>query len=311
MREYVISKNDAGGRLDKFLNRLLKEAPASFVYKMLRKKNITLNSAKAQGNEKLCEGDVVKLFFSDETIAKFTGSGKEICLFEEDPDIVYEDENILLINKPVGILSQKAVSDDISMNEICLSYLTKKGEYIPGAPGSYTPSICNRLDRNTTGILIFAKTLIAARYLSQALKERTLHKYYLTWVKGEVNEEANIRGYLYKDEKKNIVKLVDDKDKGDYIETSFTPIRQSMGNTLLKVNLLTGKTHQIRVHLSSIGHPILGDNKYGDKEINKKLGLKYQLLHAYRLEFGDFDGDLQYLSGKIFEAELPECFNKL
>lgn len=311
MKEYVISANDSGQRLDKYLSRLLKDAPSSFIYKMLRKKNITLNSKKASGNEHLSEGDTVKLFFSDETMDKFTGSAKEVPVVDFDPDIIYEDEHIMLVNKPVGILSQKAEADDVSMNEICLSYLTKKGEYDPAVPGAFTPSICNRLDRNTTGILIFAKSLIAARQLSQALKDRTLHKYYLTWVKGNICDEAHICGYLYKDEAKNKVMLVEDKEKGDFIETAYEPLEHIHDYTLLKVNLLTGKSHQIRAHLSSIGHPILGDNKYGDRDLNKSLGLKHQLLHAYRLEFADFDGELKYLSGKSFETEMPDRFKKI
>ena len=312
MRQYIIDKKDADQSLLKYLSRLMKEAPTGFFYKMLRKKNIILNGKKADGHEIIKAGDIVKIFISEDTFELFLTKKIPVDTITDDfaLDIIYEDDNILLINKPAGILSQKALENDVSINEYCISYLVKSGEYNPDIDGAFRPSICNRLDRNTTGILIAAKTLSGAKAINEALRERTIHKYYVCPVKGIIDKPMHLTGSLDKDSALNKVTVYDD-ERGKKIETIINPIGNNGKYSLICVELKTGKSHQIRAHLASIGHPLLGDNKYGDRTLNNKLGLKYQLLHSYKLVMPQFDGELSYLSGKVFETEIPDIMNKL
>ncbi len=318
MQQIIIRENEAGQRLDKLLAKYLKEAPKSFLYKMLRKKNITLNGKKATGNEKLNTGDEVKLFLADETIEKFSGRtpGRMSHNTYQKPDILYEDDNILLINKPVGMLSQKAADTDVSVVEQLIGYLLADGQITEEQLRTFKPSVCNRLDRNTSGMIAAGKSLKGLQELSRLFKERTLGKYYLCLTKGEVKEPSLIRGYLKKDEKTNQVRIYKDEIPGSTrIETKYRPVRTGEDVTLLEVHLITGKTHQIRAHLASVGHPIVGDAKYGDSKVNHSYrsayGLKHQLLHAYRLVFPQLDGALANLSGREFTAPLPEEFRKI
>lgn len=316
MQEFKITANEAGQRLDKFLGKLLSEAPKSFFYKMLRKKNITLNGKKATGQEKLNTGDLVKLFLSDETIKKFSGKEHTVVQTGEKLDILYEDPHILLLNKPVGMLSQKAKDTDVSAVEHLLGYLLITGQLTKEELKTFRPSVCNRLDRNTSGILVAGKSLLGLQEMSRFFKERSLFKYYLCLVAGEVTERTEIRGYLAKDEKKNRVQIFESERSGSTkIETEYRPLISNGKTTLLEVHLITGKTHQIRSHLAAIGHPIIGDYKYGDVTINdryqNRYGLKSQLLHAYRLKMPETDGGLKYLSGKEFTAEVPRLFKRI
>lgn len=316
MQEIKVSENEAGQRLDKLLAKFLKEAPKSFLYKMLRKKNITLNGKKATGQEKLVKGDSVKLFLSDETIEKFAGRAEKVNYPTTSLNIVYEDDHILLLNKPVGMLSQKAKDTDVSAVEYVIGYLLSTGSLKEEDLKTFRPSVCNRLDRNTSGLLAAGKSLAGLQVLSQLFKERHLKKYYLCLVKGQVNKEERIEGYLYKDEKTNKVRILEHEVAGSSrIETEYKPLRSNGKLSLLEVHLITGKTHQIRSHLSSIGHPIIGDYKYGDKEVNDRFKKKYQLssqlLHAYRLEFPQIEGELSYLSDRIFYADVPAQFQKI
>ena len=315
MRQLTVHKNDENQRLDKYLKKYLKEAPGSFIYKMLRKKNIVLNGKKADGTEKLSEGDEIKLFFAEETLEKFTGEGLPKTKTEfpyKALDILFEDENLLIINKPAGELSQKAEPKDISMNEYALGYLQKTGFVTEESLKVYKPSVCNRLDRNTSGILIVAKTYQAAREFGEALQKRTVRKFYQCIVKGNITKDETIDGYLLKDEKTNKVTIFSMPEEGaSEIHTAYHPIKQEHGLTLLEVHLITGRTHQIRAHLSSIGHPILGDFKYGDRKIAEKFHVKYQLLHACRLELDGFTGEFSKYNGKIITAEIPKLFNKI
>lgn len=315
MRELIISKNEAGQRFDKYLLKYLNKAGTGFIYKMLRKKNIVLNDKKAKGNELLSLGDSVKLYMADDTISSFMDNTScvslknhdKLLMFEKTIDILYEDDNILLINKPCGVLSQKSHKDDISVNDIALSYLLNKGTYTKDTLRAFTPSVCNRLDRNTTGIIVVGKSLIGLQTMSRLFKERTIHKYYLALVSGNVKEKSLISGYIKKNEKTNRVSVLDVKSEGaDYIETYYEPVKCYDDMTLLKVCLITGKTHQIRAHLSSINHPIIGDFKYGNSVLNKKYNIKSQLLHSYMLEFPVLDGEFSNLSEKVFKAPLPE-----
>lgn len=316
MKELCIRTNEAGQRLDKFLGKYMDQAPKSFLYKMLRKKNITLNGKKASGNEMLCEGDTVKLFLADETIGKFSRSLRTASVSGIKLDILYEDRHTIFINKPVGMLSQKAKPEDVSLVEHLTAYLLESGQITEQELRTFRPSVCNRLDRNTSGIVAAGKTLAALQELGFMFRERTLKKYYLCLVKGTVTEEKRIRGYLTKDEATNTVSVQNEK-RGDasLIETEYRPIRSGGGCTLLEVHLITGKTHQIRAHLASQGHPIAGDPKYGNRAMNEQLrkeyGLKSQLLHSARLCMPGCGGALSALSGKEITAPVPKLFKKI
>ena len=319
MQELHVTENEAGQRLDKLLAKFLNQAPKSFLYKMMRKKNIVLNGKKCTGNEKLKQGDSIKLFFSDETIEKFSAGTYAIPKKEKINmlPIIYEDEQVLLMNKPVGVLSQKAKDSDVSAVEILINYLIETNQLSKEQFRTFHPSICNRLDRNTSGILVAGKTLPALQEMNRFFKERTIAKYYRCLVKGRViKNEDYIKGYLVKDQKTNKVSITKNKtEEGVPIETEYCVIQSNDEVSLLEVHLITGKTHQIRAHLASIGHPIIGDYKYGDKQINEMYrqayGLKSQLLHAYRLEMPSSNGSLAYLNDKKFVAELPDKFIKI
>ncbi len=309
MKEFQIRKDDSNQRFDKYLKRVLTEASSSFIYKMLRKKNITLNDKKADGSEKLNTGDVVKIWFSDETYDKMSGIGNTDPLYNQlksldsNIDIVFEDDNMIIINKPSGIKSQKDSDDDVSINEMALSYMIKTNQLSETDFKHFHPSICNRLDRNTSGIVLFAKNLPTSQSLAKALKERNCIKLYHAIVIGRLHKPCEIEGYLSKDEATNKVTISKTKSIEDSkaIKTAYRPLKQLDNDlTLLEIHLITGRTHQIRAHLASIGHPILGDMKYGNIALNKKLKAQTQLLHAYSIEFEDH---------RKYEAKEPGEFN--
>lgn len=334
MQEIIIGPNQAGQRLDKFLHKYLPNAGSSFLYKMLRKKNITLNGKKAEGKEILVLNDKVQSFFSEETFAKFTGKASDTAIAEETPlknhiedsylkafrhsdmkgiTVLYEDAHVLVLNKPVGILTQKAKDNDISLNEWMIGYLLEKGRIDAKELELFKPSVVNRLDRNTSGMVLCGISLKGSQSLSKMIKERTIGKYYRTICVGQLKEAMVLKGSLTKNELTNTVSV--DKN-GQGIETAFDPICSLKNNmTYLEVELITGKTHQIRAHLASIKHPLIGDSKYGNEKVNqevrKKYGLKNQLLHAYRMEFPIMEGELAGLSEKTIIAPLPEQFKSI
>lgn len=297
MQEFTIGKNEAGQRLDKYLGRILKEAPVSFFYKMMRKKNIVLNGAKCTGKEQLCIGDSVKLFLSDDTIEKFGGSKNVPDTGRAYPykklDIVYEDDDVIFVNKPSGMLTQKAAPTDVSLNEYIIGYLLHGKKIDEVQLRTFKPSVCNRLDRNTSGLVLAGKSMQGSRELSKMIKERTLEKYYITVVKGKVAHDSSVCGLLIKDEASNKVSvrpIKEDtvaKDDERYIRTDYRVMGYGDDYTVLEVHLITGRPHQIRAHLAMLGHPVLGDFKYGDRKINEKYRLKDQLLHAYRVVLPD------------------------
>lgn len=326
MKLIIIRENEAGQRLDKFLHKYLKEAPGSFIYKMLRKKNITLNGRKASGNEKLISGDEIRLYFADETLDKFINTSQTACLINEyssafqawgSLEIIYEDKHILIVNKPAGILTQKAASGDQSLNEWFIGYLLAHGEISPKELNTFRPSVCNRLDRNTSGLVICGKTLTGSQKMSSILKDRSLHKYYRLYVKGIMKEAALIEGFLTKNPSTNVVKITKEPldHNSDYIKTRYEPVKAMGDKTLVEAELITGKTHQIRAHMAAIGHPLLGDYKYGDRKFNdiykNKYQIKNQLLHAYRLEFPFLGGAFEAISCRTLIAQPPEIYRIL
>lgn len=320
MKEIRIGENESGQRLDKFLLKYMSRAPKSFIYKMLRKKNITLNGKKAQGNEQLRQGDAVKLFLSDDTIGKFSET-RTAGYAETELDILYEDKHTIFINKPAGMLSQKAAAEDVSLVEHLIAYLLKTGQISEEALATFRPSVCNRLDRNTSGIVAAGKSLAALQQLSAMFRERSLKKYYLCLVHGRVTEARRISGFLSKDERTNRVRVQRAGERRSpqkeeaRIETEYCPLRSGDGVTLLEVHLITGKTHQIRAHLAAEGHPIIGDYKYGMRSVNdsfkKEYGLSTQLLHSCRLCFPECTGALSELSGREITAPVPDLFRRI
>lgn len=316
LKEVIIDKNDSGQRLDRFLKKYLKDAPLSFIYKMLRKKNIKINNKKGKPDMIISEGDVIQLFLSDETIEKFRGT-QRVNNSKFSLNIIYEDENIILINKPVGFLSHSA-NKEYGNNVVdgMIQYLYEKGEYNPRVEKTFRPSICNRLDRNTSGIIIGAKNYEVLRQINASIKAGEIHKYYKTIVKGQVKEEGIFEGYLAKDEELNKVKILDEEGEDTKkILTKIRVLKTINKYSLLEIELITGRTHQIRAHLSNIGHPIIGDIKYGDKSVNKyfreNYGLNSQFLHAYKIVFSKLEAPLDYLNGKEFIAKAGNKFSKI
>ncbi len=361
MQKIIVSEKEAGQQLMKLLSKYLTKAPQSFFYKMLRKKNITLNGKKAEGKEKTVPGDCICLFVADDTIRLFGG---EVLLEEVITEVmtetgstelkshapiqpsakkleerteriaasagvpsgfsvVYEDADILLMNKPAGLLTQKAAPQDVSLNEKMIAYLLANGSLTERELKTFRPAVCNRLDRNTSGLVAAGKTIAGLQFLSEAFRTRTLDKFYECIVTGELDKTVELDGYLKKDAKKNKVQLIS-KDyyrtlanPSDYarIYTIARPVACSHGMTLLEVELITGKTHQIRAHLASIGHPILGDTKYGTSEaaerLRKQYSVKHQLLHAGRIEFKDCPERFAYLNGQSYSAPRPAIFEKV
>lgn len=310
MRELTISAAEQNQRLDKYLKKYMNKAPGSFIYKMLRKKNIKLNRVKAEGNEILNEGDKIQLFLADETIDGF----REAVYVKKVPfpEVVYEDAHILIVNKPAGLLTQKAEKADLSLVDEILYYLEQTGKYDP-SDSTAKPSVCNRLDRNTSGLVLAGIDLAGLHFLSQALKQRTLKKEYLCIVCGCLRNPLHLKGYLKKDERANqVILLSAPADGAAPVETYFTPLSDNGELTLVKADLITGKTHQIRSHLASVGYPIIGDTKYGDEKANKmyrqKYGIKNQLLHARYVTFPKCEDLFNYLSGQTYAAPLPEHF---
>lgn len=336
MQSVIIEKNQAGQRLDKFLHKYLPLAGKGFLYRMLRKKNITLNGKKAQGSEILVLNDEVRCFFSEETFAKFSGreeksasfSDRQTTLAEEGErayhtlkgiSVLYEDEDVILLNKPAGILTQKAAAADVSLNEWLAGYLLTEDPDLGKEFAVFRPAVCNRLDRNTSGIVLCGKSLPGQQYLSKCIRERQIRKFYRTICVGTLEKQVKLEGYLYKDHTDNRVTVLQkaEAEPGfSPICTVYSPLTSSGGYSLLEVELVTGKPHQIRAHLASIGHPLIGDAKYGlaceNNRLREKYGLKHQLLHAFRVEFPEADaGPGRTVSKKSIIAPCPGEFMQL
>ncbi len=308
MKEFTIKKNDSNQRLDKYLTKSLPLLPQSLMYKYIRSKRIKVNGKRSEISYRLQENDIVSLYINDEFFGEkepkydFLNAGKAL-------KIVYEDENILLCDKPQGLLSHP---DENEYNDTAITrikrYLYEKKEYLPDNEISFTPALVNRIDRNTSGIIIAAKNAEALRILNEKLKNRELHKLYLCVIIGAPKEKEGIlKGFLEKNEKQNRVYVSNTKtNNSKEITTKYKVLSSKGGLSLTEIELLTGRTHQIRAHMSSFGHPLLGDGKYGTNEINKKFGgYKKQFLYSYKLAF-DFTSDagiLNYLNKKEFTVD--------
>lgn len=327
MREIEVSTNEAGQRLNKLVMKYLDKAPSGFVYKMLRKKNIKLNGGRADGSELVKMGDRVQLYLSDETIESFISrkaSSESTRRRGFSPDIVYRDDNIMIVNKPAGVLTQKADRNDYSLNDSVIDYMLDKGFITERQLRTFKPSVCNRLDRNTSGLVLCGVSLMGSQELSRIIRERRIDKYYCTIAEGVMTDKTRAAGYLLKDEKSNMVTVKSTVDEfrrefGDAayekVEAVFTPQRTNGGYTELEVLLITGKTHQIRAQLKALGHPVIGDTKYGSRDtcahFRRSYGLRNQLLHCGRVSFGMVEGGLSYLSGKTFLAPVPDIYRQI
>lgn len=316
MKKFVIDKNHENQRIDKYLKKLLTRANPQLIYKMIRKKDIKVNGQRVKENYILKKGDVVSMFLYED---RFQQLSEPLTLYDLkiEFEVVYEDEKILIVNKPAGLLVHEDENETVNtLSHQVLNYLYKKGEYDPTQDLGFSPGPVHRLDRNTSGLVIFGKTMKALQDLNEMMKKRhCIDKAYMTIVEGYV-ESQELVDYVKKDADKGMMRIVPANVDGALkMHTIIEKIKFKNEMTLLKVRLVTGRTHQIRVHLSSIGHPIIGDSKYGDFELNKMIKkdyhLDHQFLHAYALTFTQPIGCLKYLKGQTFKADLPRKMLKI
>lgn len=309
--KYIITENDANQRIDKFLKRMLRDAPISFIYKMFRQKDVKVNGKKASIDYITKEGDEVDIYLKEALLEQFH---KEALLrpVKADFEILYEDDNILVINKPKGLLVHGDEGEKrITLQNMVLNYLKEKREWDPNALDGFVPSPAHRLDRNTSGIVIFGKNLPTLQQLLELFRTRDqIEKKYTLLVRGNLSDNGKIDYPLMKDNEKKMVKVVPESKGGKPALTIYHRITNyPFGYSLVEAELMTGRTHQLRVHFAAIGHPIVGDSKYGDFQVNdifeRMYGLKNQFLHASYFKFKTLEGKLSYLSGKEFTCPLP------
>ena len=315
MKELIISKNDAGQRLDKFLTKALCDIPPALMYKAIRTKKIKVNRHRAEGKQVLLEGDTLQLFLPDEFfVREKAGTGHDLARITPRLSLVYEDENILLLNKRPGVLVHEdgQGTGDTLITHV-QAYLFQKGEYDPEGEQSFAPALCNRIDRNTGGIVIAAKNAEALRVINEKIRDGGIHKFYLCAVHGiPTPRQATLSGFLIKNSKENTVQVYD-RDPGHgakSIRTHYRVLATRENSALLEINLLTGRTHQIRAHMAHVGHPLWGDGKYGVNRSDRARGYKFQALYAYRLCFegeGDW-GALNGLRGKEFSIPAADIY---
>ena len=312
MKTLNIKENDSGQRLDKFLTKALKTLPPALMYKQIRTKKIKVNRKRTEPKYILQTGDTVELFISDEFFENKTADAPFLSV-NKKLDIVYEDNNVLLVDKKPGVIVHSDSNEDTNtlINHI-KAYLYNKGEYSPNEENSFAPALCNRIDRNTGGIVIAAKNAETLRIINQKIKDREITKKYLLAAHGSFSQKkAQIKNYILKDEKTNTVKVYEKRIQGaKTAETKYRVIEEKNSLSLVEAELLTGRTHQIRAQFSYLGHPLLGDGKYGINKNDRRKGYKCQALYSYKLSF-DFTSDsgmLNYLKGRSFEVNKDNIY---
>ena len=309
MKQYIVTSKDEGQTLEKYVKKVLSDVPLSFIYRLFRKKDVRVNNHHEDMKTKIQTGDVVSIYITDEKLNEFQTKAKEVTPSDElIPFIVYEDENILIINKPRGLLVQKDQKNVKALDDMVLSYLLYKNEYDPNNK-AFTPGPCHRLDRNTQGIVIFGKNIQTLQYLMEIMQDKSrIEKHYLALVKGNIDKPGKVDAPLKKITDKSLVKIASIKDGGKEAITLYEPIKNYQDYCLLSLTLLTGRTHQIRVHMAYINHPVIGDNKYGDFTINKEFEKKYhfvnQFLVAKSVKFNNLNYPLDYLNNQKFEVNI-------
>ena len=313
MRSFKIGKNDAGQRLDKFLTKAVKGLPMSLMYKFIRTKKIKVNGKRTLQNYFLIEGDEIELYIKDEFFGSPEADDSALERIKPKLDIVYEDENIMLLNKRPGVLVHE--DSDAKDNTLIMhikAYLLARGEYDPKLENSFSPALCNRIDRNTGGIVIAAKNAEALRIMNKKIRENKISKYYLCLVHGKLaKKQDRMTAWLKKDSAANMVTVRDRRFEGSKeIITAYKVLEERGDASLLEIDLITGRTHQIRAHMAHIGHPLIGDGKYGINRDEKRKGYKYQALYAYKLRFCEDKEEniLSYLSGKTFSISKDQIW---
>lgn len=316
MVKLIIEKNDGNQRLDRFLKKYLKNAPLSHIYKLIRK-DIKVNGKRAKEADMLEEGDELIFYISQEQLDEYTRVKKKPTV-KRQFGIAYEDERILIAEKPFGLLTHGDAREKKNhlANQVC-GYLQEKGEYDPGRERTFTPSPVNRLDRNTTGLVVFGKDSESLQILNRMIRDKNrISKIYMTITAGEIKDTLVLSDRMEKNERTNTVKVIPaDSETGKTIRTIIRPVATGNGYTLAEVELITGRTHQIRAHLAKAGYPIIGDSKYGNRKINNIVKRKFdqttQLLHAYKLIFHDMEPPFLYLQGREVIAKLPKDFLRI
>lgn len=322
MREYIINENDAGQRLDKFVLKTVKGMPISLMYKAIRTKKIKVNRKRAEQKQMLNVGDVVHMFLNEDLFSdKITDN--ELMNIKVQLNIVYEDENVLICNKPAGVLVHSGDGDGKTSGDGNIgdrntliyhiqAYLAQKKEYEPERENSFAPALCNRIDRNTGGMVISAKNAKALRAINERIKNNEITKKYLCVVHGRLPKKTDtLSDFLIKDSKNNTVKVLKNQAKGaKEIITKYSELEYNRDKdiSLVEVELITGRTHQIRAHMSSIGNPLLGDGKYGKIELDKRLGYKHQALYSYKLFFKEKNDDISTLNGKTIIVKQDDIY---